>query len=216
MVTPATTSLKSMFAPCGPGLSELMHSFPAGAVPMVPKNGRIGTSTLPILLFGMSSVATLRFLSRCQMNRPVGRRRRHHRGLVLGRKQPETGNRGAPAPVAIEIDAVDMDLQRVARLGTLDVERAGLRIDLGQVELRARPSCRMTENTSLEASRVLGDHGVAGLDARGRRMGVAVGEINLVARIVLHFGRQRPAGRAKARRSTTATRPALRRNTSVS
>src|SRR5256886_8569632 len=49
-----------------------MHSFPPGAVPMVPKNGLIGTSTLPILLFGMSRVATLRLLPRCQMNRRSG------------------------------------------------------------------------------------------------------------------------------------------------
>ena len=72
IVTPATTSLKSMFAPYAPGKSELMHSFPAGAVPIVPKNGRIGTSTLPTLLFGMSRVAVLVFLSRCQMNRWSG------------------------------------------------------------------------------------------------------------------------------------------------
>ena len=72
IVTPATTSLKSMFAPCGPGSSELMHSFPAGAVPIVPKNGRSGTSTLPILLLGRSSVPTLRFLSRCQTNSRSG------------------------------------------------------------------------------------------------------------------------------------------------
>ena len=39
---------------------------------MVPKNGLIGTSTLPILLFGMSRVATLRPLSRRQMNRRSG------------------------------------------------------------------------------------------------------------------------------------------------
>ena len=68
MVTPSTTSLKSMFAPCEPGTSELMHSLPPGAVPMVPKNGRNGTSTLPILLFGRSSVPTLRLRSRRQTN----------------------------------------------------------------------------------------------------------------------------------------------------
>ena len=49
-----------------------MHSFPAGAVPIVPKNGRSGTSTLPILLLGMSSVAALRLLSRCQTNSRSG------------------------------------------------------------------------------------------------------------------------------------------------
>src|SRR5262249_43089652 len=49
-----------------------MHSLPPGAVPMVPKNGRIGTSTLPILLLGMSTVAVLRALSICQMNRRSG------------------------------------------------------------------------------------------------------------------------------------------------
>ncbi len=69
IVTPWTTSLKSMLAPCGPGTSELMHSLPLGAVPMVPKNGRSGISTLPILLLGMLSVPTIRDLSRRQMNR---------------------------------------------------------------------------------------------------------------------------------------------------
>ncbi len=109
MVTPSTTSLKSMFAPCGPGTSELMHSLPAGAVPIVPKNGRSGTSTLPILLLGRSSVPTLRFLSRRQTNRRSGTGGGDHRGLVLRRERAEVGNRAAPAEVAIEVDVVDVD-----------------------------------------------------------------------------------------------------------
>src|SRR5919201_4272464 len=57
-----------MLAPCVPGTSELMHSLPYGAVPIVPKKGRIGTSALPILLLGRSTTATLRERSKCQMN----------------------------------------------------------------------------------------------------------------------------------------------------
>jgi len=57
-----------MFAPCDPGTSELMHSLPDGAVPMVPKNGRSGTSTRPILLLGSSRMPTRRLRSSRQMN----------------------------------------------------------------------------------------------------------------------------------------------------
>ena len=98
---------------------------------------------------------------------------------------------------------VDMDHQRVAGLGALDVERTGLRIDLGQVELRRRPSCRMTENTSLDASRVLVITVSPGLMRMRRRMGIAIGELDLVARIVFDFGRDRPA-RPRATASAAA------------
>src|SRR5262249_19863879 len=53
-------------------MSELMHSLPAGAVPIVPKNGLIGTSTLPILLLGKSSVAGLWLLLVWQTNIRAG------------------------------------------------------------------------------------------------------------------------------------------------
>src|SRR5919108_2606083 len=68
IVTPWITSLKSMLAPWVPGTSELMHSLPYGAVPIVPKNGRIGTSALPILLLGRFRTATFRERSKRQMN----------------------------------------------------------------------------------------------------------------------------------------------------
>src|SRR6516225_11277078 len=41
----------------------------------------------------------------------------HHRGLVLRRRQPETWNRSAPTPIAIGLDAIDMDHERVAWFG---------------------------------------------------------------------------------------------------
>jgi hypothetical protein len=44
-------------------INALMHSFPGGAVPIVQKNGHRGTSILPILFFGMSTTATLRWAS---------------------------------------------------------------------------------------------------------------------------------------------------------
>ena len=97
MVTPATTSLKSMFAPCGPGWSELMHSLPAGAVPIVPKNGLIGTSTLPILLLGKSTVAVFRPLSMCQMNSLSGTAGVTIAVLYSGASNPKPGIE-APQP----------------------------------------------------------------------------------------------------------------------
>src|SRR5216683_2543783 len=81
-----------------------------------------------------------------------------------------------------------MDLQRVAGLGTFDVERAGLRIDLGEVELW-RDRCVGDGERVVGGVTRAGDHRVPGLDAQGRRMGIAVSEINLVAWIVPHFGR---------------------------
>src|ERR1700724_4671355 len=88
-----------------------------------------------------------------------------------------------------------MDLQRVAGLGTLDVERAGLRVDLGEVELFRDGLVGDREYVVGRVTRA-GDHRVPGLDAQARRMGIAVGEINLVAWIVPHFGRHgRPGER---------------------
>ena len=43
----------------------------------------------------------------------------------------------------------------------------------------------------------IGDHAVPGLDARGRGVGVAISEIDLVARIVLDFGRDGWPGERK-------------------
>src|SRR4030088_784402 len=81
-----------------------------------------------------------------------------------------------------------MNLQRVTGLGTFDVKRAGLGIDLGEVELWGDRLVRDGECVVGGVTRVR-DNGVAGLDAHGRRMGMAVSEINLVAWIVPHFGR---------------------------
>src|SRR5260370_12548174 len=89
-----------------------------------------------------------------------------------------------------------MDLQRVAGLGTFDVERAGLRIDLGEVELWRDRCVGDGERVGGGGPRA-GDTGVPGLDAQGRRMGIAVSEINLVAWIVPHFGRHGRPGERK-------------------
>src|SRR5205809_677441 len=53
--------------------------------------------------------------------------RDHHR-LVLGRERAEVRDGPAPAPFAVEADAVDLHLERVAGLRALDVERPRLRI----------------------------------------------------------------------------------------
>src|ERR1700730_4081372 len=76
-----------------------------------------------------------------------------------------------------------MNLQRVTGLGTFDVKRAGLGIDLGEVELGCVTRA--------------GDDRVPGVDAHGRRMGMAVSEINLVDWIVPHFGRHGRPGERK-------------------
>src|SRR5229473_2135346 len=89
-----------------------------------------------------------------------------------------------------------MDLQRVAGLGTFDVERAGLRIDLGEVELW-RDRCVGDGERVVGGVTRAGDNRVPGLDAHGRRMGMAVSEINLVAWIVPHFGRLGRPGERK-------------------
>src|SRR5229473_5150300 len=89
-----------------------------------------------------------------------------------------------------------MDLQRVAGLCAFDVERAGLRIDLGEVELW-RDRCVGDGERVVGGVTRAGDNRVPGLDAHGRRMGMAVSEINLVAWIVPHFGRLGRPGERK-------------------
>ena len=117
-----------------------------------------------------------------------------HRGLVLGRERAEVRDRRAPAEVPVQADVVDVDDQRVAGLGALDVERPGLRVDRRQVELGHHGLVAGREHV---VGRVPGAglHGVAGIDAQRRRMGVAVGEVDGVARVVFDFGRER--GRAQ-------------------
>ena len=200
MVTPSTTSLKSMFAPCGPGTSELMHSLPGGAVPIVPKNGRSGTSTLPILLFGRSSMPTFLSASRCQMNSLSGTGSVIIAVLYSGASAPKYGIDAAPAKVPVQADVVDAHDQRVAGLGALDVERSGLRVDRRQVELGHHRLVRRREHV---IGRVPGAglDRVAGVDARRRRMGVAIGEVDGVAGVVFDLGREgRRAQRSGERR----------------
>jgi hypothetical protein len=67
------------------------------------------------------------------------------------------------------------------------IERAGLRIDLGEVELW-RDRCVGDGERVVGGVTRAGDHRVPGLDAQGRRMGKAVSEINLVARIIPPLG----------------------------
>src|SRR6266404_6713040 len=81
-----------------------------------------------------------------------------------------------------------MNLQRVTGLGTFDVKRAGLGIDLGEVELWCDRLVRDGERVIGGVTRA-GDDRAPGVDAHGRRMGMAVSEINLVDWIVPHFGR---------------------------
>ena len=89
-----------------------------------------------------------------------------------------------------------MDLQRVAGLGTFDVERTRLRIDLGEVQLWRDRLVGDGERVVGGVTRA-GDNRVPGFDAQGRRMGMAVSEINLVAWIVPHFGRHGRPGERK-------------------
>src|SRR5438105_14939832 len=99
-----------------------------------------------------------------------------------------------------------MDLQRVAGLGTFDVERAGLRIDLGEVELWRDRLVGDGERVVGGVTRA-GDNRVPGFDAQGRRMGMAVSEINLVAWIVPHFGRHGRPGERKPGETKTHSGP---------
>src|SRR3981189_342609 len=89
-----------------------------------------------------------------------------------------------------------MNLQRVTGLGTFDVKRAGLGIDLGEVELWCDRLVRDGECVVGGVTRVRNNR-AAGLEAHGRRMGMAVSEINLVAWIVPHFGRHGRPGERK-------------------
>src|SRR4051794_39018146 len=89
-----------------------------------------------------------------------------------------------------------MDLQRVAGIGTLDVEWAGLRIDLGEVKLWKDRLLGDGEHVVGGVTRA-GDNRIPGLDAHGRRMGMAVSEINLVTWTVPPFARHGWPGERK-------------------
>ena len=121
---------------------------------------------------------------------PIWGSRGHHRGLVLRRQQPETRNRRAPAPIAIGLDAVDMDHERVAWFGPLHIERARLRIDFAQVDFLCNRPVRWGECVIGGIARA-GNDAVARLDTCRRRVSIAVCKIQFVARIVLHFRRSR-------------------------
>ncbi len=64
---------------------------------MVPKNGRSGTSTWPILLFGRSSTPTFLLASRCHMNSRSGAGSVIMAVLYSGAKAPKYGI-DAPQP----------------------------------------------------------------------------------------------------------------------
>ena len=85
----------------------------------------------------------------------------------------EERDRGRGAPVAGRLQRDEVQHQRVAGLGALDVERAGLRVDEPQVDLRAG---QVVDAAQRAAERVVGPQpqGGAGLDPH-RRGGAAEG-----------------------------------------
>ena len=136
-MVPARICGVSMLPPKRSGTRELRTSPPGGATPTVPSIGSTGRSIRRSLCCAAKVTVLLRPV---QLVDPGGVRQRVLQGgdaVGAGQAAEERDRRrGAPVPGGLHRDEVQR--QGVPRLGALDVERAGLRVDEAQVDLLAR------------------------------------------------------------------------------
>src|SRR5205823_6072345 len=107
----------------------------------------------------------------------LDRRGDHHR-LVLGGQRAEVGQGPAPTPIAVHRDLVEVHLQRVAGLGALDVEGAGLWVHAGQVELALGGGLHGGLEGVVGGVTRVGDDRVTGRDPRRRWVRMTVREVH--------------------------------------
>ena len=216
-MVPGRISGVSMLPPNLSGTRDERTSRPAGATPTVPSIGATGSSE--------PQVAPVR-LEQDRVPHPVelvdpgqlGQRLLQQRGPVGAGERAEERDRGRRAPVAGRDQVGDVQRERVAGLGALDVERAGLRVDLGDVQHLGRAVRRAPQPAG---ERVLGpqpQHGAGSDPVRRRdpaeRPRVLPGlrpELHVVhAAIVADASRRRARrpGRAAVRTARWCSRPA--------
>ena len=118
-VVPATSSLLSILPPMARGMTDVTRpQFGGGATPITPKNGLSGS--LP----PQGSCTVLAFLS---IGRICNMKSGKSSGSVPSKRDDEI-----EAPVLPQHDVENIDLQNVAGVRALDIDRAGQ-------EMRARP-----------------------------------------------------------------------------
>jgi hypothetical protein len=100
-------------------------------------------------------------------------------GEVVG-EQAEAGDARRPAPVA-RLEAEQFDLERIARLGAFDADRASHLVDLGEVEVREVGGRRCRADLAVAGVERVELHHAAARDAEQRRDGRIPGKVPLVA-----------------------------------
>ena len=177
-VDPARICGVSMLPPKRSGTSEERTSPPAGATPTVPSIGSTRQLDAVVAVPGGEGDGVAVAV---ELVDPGGVRQRVlQRDDAVGARhaaEERDGRRGAPVARRLQRDEVQHE--RVAGLGALDVERAGLRVDEAQVDLVAG---QVVDAAQRAAERVVGPQPQrgAGLDPH-RRGGAAEGEGVLLA-----------------------------------
>ena len=96
------------------------------------------------------------------------------------RQQPEARDRGRPAPVGRD-ELEQVDLERVAGLGSLDGHRSGDLVDLVEDERLERGGGRVRVDLAVRRVEAVEFDDVPGADARHRLDGRVPGEVVLVS-----------------------------------
>ena len=133
---PARICGVSMLPPKRSGTSEERTSPPAGATPTVPSIGSSGSS-MRWSLCRAAKATVLRVAVELVDPGGVGQRVLQRDDAVGAGHAAEERDRRRRAPVAGRLERDEVQHEGVARLGALDVERSGLRVDEAQVDLLA-------------------------------------------------------------------------------
>ena len=165
-VEPAIRWRVSMLPPCRSG--GIVERGPvSGATPTSPQNGASGT-----LIPGQNSARSAPGVSRVILQLAVGE--------VVG-QQPEAGDRRRPAPVR-RLEVEQIDLERVARLGAVDGDRAVDLVDAVEVERRERRRRRIGSDLAIRGVEAVEFDDVTGAHTGHRRDGRIPRQVVLVAR----------------------------------
>ena len=112
---------------------------------------------------------------------------------VIG-QEPEAGNRGGPAPIG-RLELEQVELERVAWLGALDLDRAVDLVDAREVEIRQRLGGRIGGQLPVRGVEAVELDDVAGRDSGDRRNRRIPCQVVLLARDVDRGCRHRHLGR---------------------
>ena len=136
-MVPARICGVSMLPPNRSGTSELRTSFAGRGHTDRPEHRRERQVDGELAVPGLELQRAARAVEMVDPRR-VGQRILQRRSAVGASQPAEERDRGRRRPVARRLDADEVQRERVAGLGALDVERPGLRVHEAQVDLLAR------------------------------------------------------------------------------